>query len=73
MPTTYTVVHHADIPSLREGRQGKLDRMFSVRLEPGVVTTVFVDAESYTDAKLDDAVRKYVEDRGRLVGKPRTI
>ena len=63
------ILDYRKIPSSDPKRMGKYDRMFVVEPEAGVRLVIKVPDEDFTDAKLVDAIRAELVERGTQVNR----
>jgi hypothetical protein len=61
------------VPALDPGRRGKMDRIVTFSTEDNAVLLVTLPEESYSDAALHAAIKKELDERGKLVGKKLTV
>jgi hypothetical protein len=61
------------VPSLDPNRRGKFDRLVTFTTEDNAVLLVTIPDDTFTDASLHAAIKKEIEERGKLVGKKLTI
>ncbi len=73
MPDQAQIIDVRDIPSTQPGRLGKMDVMVTYQVDPLHVYMVTLHKEEFSEAALQAAMKKDVDEKRKLIGKTFTL
>jgi len=73
MPTELTIKDVRRLPSANPKRMGKYDRLVVYEVAPGQAYVITAPDEDFTEAKLAEAIKTDLAERGEWVGKKITV